>query len=431
MKRSNSNQREGINRFIKLLIMFFLIQVTHVVSTEASMRDSSEFISYQGKVIDMDTRNPIVYASVYLEGTNIGTVANSDGEFLIKVPGNSNGRICFSHLGYKTVMMERTELKNSGNIIALKPEIVSLQEVIVRVEDPAQIIKGAINNISKNYSRKPAMVTGFYRETIQQNRKYVSVAEAILEAFKAPYNNYFMNDKVKVLIGRKSQDVKNMDTIVVKFQGGPILPFYIDIAKNPENLINENFYNQYNLKLTGQISLDNIRCYVVEFEQRKDLDLPLYKGRFYIDVDNLAFVAAEFSISEYGLPYATSLYVKKKPATMKIDIIGANYFVKYNKSGDIWQLAYTRSELKFKCKWPKRLFSSSYNVSTEMAVTDLDYNDVERIKSAEAFKPSEIFSDRVEDFRNDEFWGDYNIIVPDESVLSAIQKLNKKLIKQR
>jgi len=386
---------------------------------------------YQGKIIDADSRLPIMYASIFVEGTNVGTVANAEGEFMLKVPLNNGGRIGFSHLGYKTIFIPRNEMKASGNVIALKPEIVSLQEIIVRVEDPELIIRGALANISKNYSRKPAMINGFYRETIQQNRRYVSVAEAVLEAYKSPYNNYFLNDKVRVLIGRKSQDVKKMDTVVVKFQGGPVLPFFIDIAKNPENIINESFFNQYTLKLSGQVSLDDIRCYVVEFKQRKDVNQPLYEGKFYIDVNNLAFAAAEFSVSEYGLPYATSTYIKKKPATMKVDILRANYYVKYNKTGDVWQLAYTRSELAFKCKWAKKLFSSNYVISTEMAVTDIDYNNVEKIKMAEAFKSSEVFSDRVEDFRNDDFWGDYNIIVPEESVLTAIKKLNRKLMRQQ
>lgn len=414
----------------KWAIVVLLILVGSTVGVQAA-RDSAQVAIYQGKIIDAETRSPIMYASVFVEGTNIGTVANAEGEFMLKVPNANGNRIGFSHLGYKSVFFDRSDLKTTGNVIVLKPEVVSLQEIIVRVEDPELIIKGALSNIGKNYSRKPAMVNGFYRETIQQNKRYVSVAEAVLEAYKSPYNNYFLNDKVKVLIGRKSQDVKRMDTIVVKFQGGPILPFYIDIAKNPDNLINESFFNQYTLRLTGQVSLDDIRCYVVEFKQRKDVNLPLYEGKFYIDVNNLAFVAAEFSVSEYGLPYATSTYVKKKPATMKIDILRANYFVKYNKSGDLWQLAYTRSELAFKCKWPKRLFSSNYIITTEMAVTDVDYNNVEKIKAAEAFKPSEIFSERVEDFRNDEFWGDYNIIVPEESVLNAIKKLNRKLMRQQ
>ncbi len=393
-------------------------------------RDTTNIFTIQGKVVDSETQAPLAYVSVLYEGSNIGTVTNSDGEFLIKIPKN-DGRIIFSHLGYKNIMFDVSSLKSSENLIKMKSEIVSLQEIIVRIEDPEHLIRGAIANISKNYSRNPAMVTGFYREIMQQNKNYVSVAEAILEAYKASYSNYFQFDKVKVLIGRKSKDVKKMDTLIVKFQGGPVLPFFIDIAKNPDNIINESFFNQYNLKLTGQVSLDEIRCYVIEFEQKKDVNLPLYKGKFYIDVNNLAIVAAEYGLSEYGLPYAPETYVKKKPVSLKIDFLKAHYFVKYNKSNEGWQLAYTRSDLSFKCKWPKRWFSSYYNITTEMAVTDIDYENVEKIKMAEAFKPSEIFSEKVEDFKNDDFWGDYNIIVPEESVLNAIKKLNKKLYKQR
>ncbi len=421
---------KGIRLFLFMLFFqYFSGNVLLFATTPKN--DSLVVISYSGKVVDAETKKPIAYASVYLEGSNIGTVANAEGDFILKVPSNIKGRIGISHLGYKSVFVDVSNFKNGENIFALTSEVISLQEIIVRAEDPIILLKGALANISKNYSRKPAMMTGFYREVIQQNKKYVSVAEAVLEAYKASYANYFSDDRVRVVIGRKSQDVKKMDTIVVKFQGGPILPFYLDIAKNPENLIDEKFFENYTLKLTGQTSFDNIRCYIIEFIQKKDINLPLYKGKFYIDVENLAFVAAEFGISEYGLPYASNLFVKKKPLTMKVDITGADYFVKYNKSSEGWNLAYTRSELRFKCKWNKRLFSSSYVIITEMAATDFNYNDVEKIKLAETFKPSEVFIEKVDAFKNDEFWGDYNIIVPEESIINAIEKLSKKLRKQQ
>jgi len=394
------------------------------------INDTTGIITITGKIIDAETKKPIMYTSVFLNETSIGTVANTNGEFILKIPANKNAKIGFLHLGYKSVYIDISELQKNENIISMMPEIVSLQEIIVRIENPVNLLKGAVNNIYKNYSRKPATVMGFYRETIQQNKRYVSVAEAVLEAYKASYTS-FLDDKVKILIGRKGQDVKKMDTLIVKLQGGPLTPFYLDIAKNPENLISEDFFKNYDLKLVGQTSLDNQRCYIVEFEMKKDLNLPLYKGKFFIDVDNLAFVAIEFGISDYGLQYANNLFIKKKPLSLKVEILGANYFIKYNKSNSIWNLAYVRSELKFKCKWKKRLFSSTYNITTEMAITDIDYNNVERIKAAEAFKFSDVFSEKADDFKNDDFWGDYNIIAPDESIMNAIIRLNKKLKRQQ
>lgn len=412
------------------LAVIFTVGINTKVNGAYKKNDSATYISISGKILDSESKKPIMYVSVYITNTNIGTVANGAGEFMIKIPVSKKvEKIGFSHLGYKTLMLDQTSMKPLDNDILLTPELVSLQEIIVRIEEPENLIKLAINNLSKNFNKKASMITGFYRETIQQNRKYVSVAEAVLEAYKSPYDNMFANDKVKILIGRKSQDVKKMDTIVVKLQGGPITPFYLDIAKNPENIVNEDFFNNYELKLAGQISLDNERCYVVEFEQRKGVELPLYKGKFYLEVESLAIVAAEYSLSENGLEYATNTFVKKKPLTMRIDITGADYYIKYTKSGELWNLNYVRSELRFKCKWKKRFFSSSYIAMSEMAVTDIDNNNIERIKNAESVKSTDIFSEKADDFRNDEFWGDYNIIVPEESILNAIHKLNKKLKK--
>jgi hypothetical protein len=434
MKKMKTLKNKILDNFSKVLWLSMAVILTVGTGATASAlnrNDSATVVSIAGKIVDSETNKPIMYASIFLSNSNIGTVANAAGEFLLKVPKAKNGeKIGFSHLGYKTALIDQATLNKTENTVSLTPELVSLQEIIVRIEDPENLIRIAINNIRKNYSKKASRITGFYRETIQQNKKYVAVAEAVLEAYKAPYDNIFLDDKVKILIGRKSQDVKKMDTIVVKLQGGPITPFYLDLAKNPENLVNEDFFKNYDLKLSGQISLDNERCYVIEFTQRGDVKLPLYKGKFYLEVESLAIVAAEYSLSEIGLEYASNTFVKKKPLTMRIDITGADYYIKYTKTDELWNLNYVRSELRFKCKWKKRFFSSSYTTMSEMAVTDISSENVEKIRSAESVKSSDVFSEKADAFRNDEFWGDYNIIVPEESILNAIHKLNKKLKKQ-
>ena len=51
-----------------------------------SQEDSLSYHPVQGKVVDDRTDNPIIFANIYLAGTNIGTVSNSDGEFIVKIP---------------------------------------------------------------------------------------------------------------------------------------------------------------------------------------------------------------------------------------------------------------------------------------------------------------------------------------------------------
>jgi hypothetical protein len=40
---------------------------------------------------------------------------------------------------------------------------------------------------------------------------------------------------------------------------------------------------------------------------------------------------------------------------------------------------------------------------------------------------SDVFADQVMYFTDGDFWGEYNYIKPDESIESAISKLNRKL----
>ena len=63
----------------------------------------------------------------------------------------------------------------------------------------------------------------------------------------------------------------------------------------------------------------------------------------------------------------------------------------------------------------------------EMAITDRDTEHVEKFPYKVSVKYSDFLADQVEVFEDDDFWGEYNVIKPDESIEVAIKKLNKKL----
>ena len=112
---------------------------------------------------------------------------------------------------------------------------------------------------------------------------------------------------------------------------------------------------------------------------------------------------------------------------MKVDIESANYLVKYRVYEDTWYLSYVRSELNFRCKWKKKLFSSRFGLMTEMAVTDLDRENITKYKYKQATRMSDILSEQVSQFEDPDFWGVDNIIKPDESIEAAIAKLSRKM----
>lgn len=89
-------------------------------------------------------------------------------------------------------------------------------------------------------------------------------------------------------------------------------------------------------------------------------------------------------------------------------------------------LNYIRNEVRFKCDWKRRLFSTNYAMVSEMVVTDSKDQAVNAIPYKMSFKSSQSLSDKVSDFRDENFWGSYNIIEPTESLEKAANKLRKQ-----
>jgi len=77
-----------------------------------------------------------------------------------------------------------------------------------------------------------------------------------------------------------------------------------------------------------------------------------------------------------------------------------------------------------RCDWRRRLFATSYAVVSEMVVTDIEPS-ATNIPIREAFGKDQILSDDVTLFFDKDFWGNYNIIKPEESLEKAVGKLKK------
>ncbi len=411
------------------LLLFLFLSFLSLGIRANEPADSTQFTAVRGTVLDSETHNPVVFASVFIEGTHIGTVSNSNGKFLMKIPLRyANKRLGFSSIGYKTSYVPVSAFNKVTNKIYLKPAVVPLKEVVVRHLDPEHLLETAVDRIPENYADNPVTMTGFYRESIRKNKKYLSVAEAVLDIYKRAYTrNNMSNDRVTIFKGRKAQYAKNRDTLAVKFQGGPLSLSYLDIVANNGDILSKDIYNYYNYQIDGVIMLDNRETYVISFDQKDTVQLPLFKGKIYLDAQNLAVAGLEVEISPKQKQKALNYIIKKKPTGLKAQLLGVHILVKYRKVGDKWYLNYLRNETDLKFKWQKKLFRSNYTITAETAITNIDTKHVEKPKFSERFKPNDVFSEKVSSFTDPDFWGANNVIEPEVSIQSAIKKLSKKL----
>ena len=420
------------NKF-SLIAVVLLAAFTH----EAAFAGNSEgrkkagpqdLITIRGKVVDSETNAPLVFATVTVKDSNVGIITNIDGEFTLKV-SPSAGNIEVSFLGYRNRTIEISSLKDNGgkNTIELESAPIPIREIVVRPVDPEAIVEKAISRISANYESVPNLMTAFYRETIRKNRTYISIGEAVVEIFKAPYVSDTRFDGTRIYKGRKSGDVEKMDTVLFKLQGGPVSVLQLDIVKNTESILTREAMEYYDYSISGVIEIDGKPHYIVDFIQRPSVEQPLFMGSLFINMETFAITEAEFGFNLSDKEAAASIFIRKKPLGMKIYPEIATYRTKYREQDGVLHFIYSRAEVKFKVDWQKKLFHTYYTTMSEIAVTDRTDKEVIKFAREDKVRYTDVFSEKVTAFTDSEFWGDYNVIEPDQSIESAIRRLSRKL----
>ncbi len=417
-------------QFIKqtFVLFIFILSAHFIYSQNEAVKINENNIIISGKVIDVETAKPIAFVSVSVKGTNIGTVTNTEGEFTVRFEKELNANtLTFKYIGYQNLEVPINSFKEKKFKVKMKPAAISIQEVIIRPNHPEDIIREALKKIPDNYSIIPNKEMAFYREYVKKRRKYVSVSEAVVEIYKAPYNNKFAADLVKLYKGHKSADVKAQDTIIMKLRGGPKTALLMDIAKNPDILFSENKIKQYNFTLTEITNIDNQQNYIINFQQKPNQQFPLFNGKVYVNIKTLAITAVEFSLNLENKDEASRVFVRKKPLFMTIMPTSTKYMVSYKQQNGKYYFSHARGEVNFSVKWKRRLFKSHYSVMTEIAITDRTDKNVQKIPKKEQLKGGIIFGEKVYPLSDQDFWGKYNTIKPEEAIEKAIKKYGVKL----
>lgn len=413
-----------LTRLIMGLMALLMIPTFHLTAQVET--PTGDFITVEGLVRDKESKKKLEYVNITVAGTNIGTVTNADGAFSIKIQkAFSNRPVEVSHIGYLNTVIPLSGKDISGYTVYLEPNPTSLDEVIIRGGDARPIVLEAMSKIPANYPATENLLTGFYRETAQKGRRYITISEAIIDIYKTAYKRVdASSDRVQILKGRKLLSPKVSDTLIVKLLGGPNLSLYVDIVKNPYLLLDPELMPYYAFRLEGSTVLDERPHYVIDFQPQASLPYALYKGKLYIDKKRLSFSRAEFELDMSDRLKATDAILKKKPFGLRFRPIGVTYLVTYSERQGVTWLNYIRNEIRFKCDWKRKLFSTNYTMTSEMVVTDGKMAE-ERIPYKISFKSNQSLSDKVSDFADEQFWGDYNIIEPTESLENAVHKLKK------
>lgn len=425
-KKPNVKQLSGL---LMLLCLCLGINQNIFAQEPVQIAATVAFNQYKGTVVNSSNKDPLVFASLTVNGTNISTITNSEGEFLLKIPKTlTSGKITVSFLGFETKVVNIEDLKEDGNKIALNTSVTELTEVNISVpKDAKSLVRKTLQNRGSNYVNDPTVMTAFYRETIKKRRTNVSLSEAVVNIYKQPYT-YSRKDAVQLYKARKSTNYKKLDTVALKLQGGPFSTLYLDIMKYPEYVFTEDMLDYYAFSFGQTTSINNQPVYVVNFKQLETLNEPLYYGTLYINPDNFVLTSAIYHLNLENEKLASAAFVKKKPRNVTVTPTEASYRVDYRNKNGKWHYGYGNVQLEFKVNWKRKLFNSRYKLSCEMAVTDWQTNTENKyLKPKERLRPTVIIGDEASGFSDPSFWGEYNVIEPEKSIESAIKKIQRQL----
>jgi hypothetical protein len=391
---------------------------------------AQDYKSYSGTIVDSKNNDVLHLAALTIENTNISTVTNKNGEFIIKVPSDENFKtLNISYLGYETLQIQLDGLTENNNIIKLNGSTLELATIEVnRPKSAKDLVLKTLSLKGSNYLNGNAVMTGFYRETIKKRNKNASLSEAVLKIKKEPYSSN-KQDQISIVKARKTVDYTRLDTLAFKLQGGPFSALHTDVIKYPDFIFSYDNISQYLFNFGNSTEVNGKLVYVVNFKQNQSVIEPLYYGQLFIDAETNALTRATYKLNLDNEEAASELFVRKKPIDATVVPTEANYLVNYGSKDGKWYYAYSNIFLEFKVKWKNDWFSKRYSLQSEMAITNWELNDTFKIVNRDKLKTNSILEEKASGFSDPNFWGAYNIIEPEKSIENAIKKINKQLNK--
>ncbi len=415
---------EVINRplgeVLKGLLPDSLYNVTLIDRQLIITRVEPKPLKVAGRVVEQDGKVPVGYAAVTIEGEYIGTMTNREGNFDLTIPWQfRNNNLLVSSLGYRQKIISRKSLAQDP-LIRLQDESIKLREIQVTPTNPRAILHKFRLNINSNYVDEPQLMTTFYRETARQDGNYVGVWEAVMEILKAPYKNN-ETDRVRFLKGRKADLNRKPKEVLLKVQGGPLGIKYLDVVKNPETFIDPDYEYLYKYRFEQPEMINGRLTWIIGFDRVEETDFPCFNGQLLIDAETYALVKADYSYDKKSLKINGPSFIEKEPFGFDTRPENVEYSVQYRLLNGKWQFFSAHSDIVFRVK-QKRKFKTDYRNVTDVLVTQqYAFPKRARFGPEGLFHEKDIFSEKIGTY-DKEFWGNYNVIKPDDELIKVIKK---------
>jgi hypothetical protein len=308
----------------------------------------------------------------------------------------------------------------------MRKEFISIPEIIIKNQNPLEIVLKTVKAIPHNYGDTPVLMTGFYREGVLKKSELQTYSEAILQIYKSAYSGTLYADQIKVFKSRKIENTNRSDTLAIRLKAGLSTCLDLDGAKNIFDFLNRESMNDYSYRMTDIVTYDDESAYAIEFEQHENVDLPLFKGTIYINTVDYGILNAEFEINPKMISKMKDSFISTSMHGFDTWPVSVKYSVSYRKMNNRYFLNHVRGDLLFSSNQKKKLFHTQFKVFFELAITEMQLNNVTRFDREELAPVHSIFSETIKSY-DPLFWGNQDFLRPEDNLLRALRNMNVKL----
>jgi len=407
-----------------ITLCFFLFTVS-VITGYAQQAN----ITITGKVTDGD-KQAVPYANIGIPKKGLGTATNVKGAFIFIIPANANtDSVQVTSIGFntKTVAVSSLTIPGQTAVISLTKSNTQLKQVSIEYRDPMKIIEKAIERIPQNYINTPHVIRGFYRETTMKDKTPLQLSEAVFDIY-----NYGYADKRQGMFRLvKARDDKNeRDFRDIEVGQKPAGIFNDDIVKRLEtsDILGKDGVKRHNYQVNGIVDFKGSPAYEIEFNEKPGLTDKTFRGKVFIDTKTYAFVYFDYSLSPQAMKtvkfgnFAERMLMKLMD--MEVSIKEDRDRISYQKEGNKWVLAQDIGDAALHIKAPRLNYDFVANIKFNYVVTQVDTTQTTPFE--EKMRVNEHINDHDTN-EGEEFWKDYNIMLPDfdtEALIRQIRAIN-------
>jgi len=241
-------------------------------------------ILVRGRVLDAETHQPIPNAQVGVADNRLGTSTNEDGRFALNIPPEfRQARLEVALLGYRKFSQAVPLLPGPELRIELQISRAALGEVRVTAS-VVGIVREAVARIPRNYPTRPTQLTGFYRESDNdQAGRPRYLAEGLLTVFKAPYQQRTADGDVQITQSRRVDLRADSQLVRIDWAGGPFIVHRGDFVHRRAQFIDPAHFRDYDYRLAPGSTYQDRPVYVVTFAPKGGTRRADFEGRMYID----------------------------------------------------------------------------------------------------------------------------------------------------